>query len=200
MKPAPYTGLLFDLALQYGANKVRSDVAHYCALYEKHVGASREAFRSVLEIGVQAGGSLRMWKAYFPNAGIVGMDNDARCWNHRDEGAGIYVIIGDQSVRRDCERAAAIGTPYDLIIDDGGHRMKQQQESFDHLWSHVKAGGWYVIEDLQTSQREKYQDPGLPRTSTVLAEIADELCGGDRRRRIVEFHLYPWIVFMRKGA
>ncbi len=40
---------------------------------------------------------------------------------------------------------------FDVIIDNGGHTMKQQITSFVNLLPKVRTGGVYVIEDLQTS-------------------------------------------------
>ena len=43
------------------------------------------------------------------------------------------------------------GGDFDIIIDDGSHKMNHQQISFDVLFPHLKSGGIYVIEDLHTS-------------------------------------------------
>ena len=40
---------------------------------------------------------------------------------------------------------------FDIIVDDGGHSMKQQITSFTYLLPKVRSGGVYIIEDLQTS-------------------------------------------------
>ena len=40
---------------------------------------------------------------------------------------------------------------FDLIIDDGGHSMVQQQNTLDVYWSHVNRCGMFIMEDLQTS-------------------------------------------------
>ncbi len=38
--------------------------------------------------------------------------------------------------------------PFDLVIDDGGHTMKQQIVSLATLWRFVKPGGFYIAEGL----------------------------------------------------
>ncbi len=43
------------------------------------------------------------------------------------------------------------GVFFDIILDDGGHTMKQQITSFKILYPFVKKGGIYIIEDLHTS-------------------------------------------------
>ena len=90
----------------------------------------------------------------------------------------------------------------DIIVDDGGHTMKQQIVSLKTLLPSVRSGGLYIIEDLLTSYRTefggKYLDPsttiefikGLvddvqsaapPKNTTIgnhifSFEISDEIC------------------------
>ena len=42
------------------------------------------------------------------------------------------------------------GNDFDIIIDDGGHTMRQHQISLKVLFKALKPGGLYVIEDLHT--------------------------------------------------
>jgi hypothetical protein len=41
--------------------------------------------------------------------------------------------------------------PLDLIVDDGSHVNGDQITTFKTLFPHLNPGGYYVIEDLQTS-------------------------------------------------
>jgi hypothetical protein len=45
------------------------------------------------------------------------------------------------------------GGDFDIIIDDGGHSMEQQQVSLGFLFKFLKPGGIFVIEDLETSYK-----------------------------------------------
>ena len=56
---------------------------------------------------------------------------------------------------------------FDVIIDDGGHSMKQQITSLTHLFEKVRSGGIYIIEDLETSY-SSFPDCGyLVNTTTI---------------------------------
>jgi hypothetical protein len=65
--------------------------------------------------------------------------------------------------------AAAEG-PFDVVIDDGSHVSAHQITSFYFLFNHLRAGGFYVIEDIQTSfwpgrfEGAHISDPALART------------------------------------
>jgi hypothetical protein len=51
----------------------------------------------------------------------------------------------------------------DIIIEDGGHTMQQQQVSLGFLFPYVKANGLYIIEDLHSS----YIGPWLYNTTNT---------------------------------
>jgi hypothetical protein len=46
--------------------------------------------------------------------------------------------------------------PFDFIIDDGSHENAHQIETFGILWPHLKDGGVYIVEDVQTSYWPAY--------------------------------------------
>jgi len=94
------------------------------------------------------GGSLRMWREYFPNAEIHGVDlNIKRC----DEIPGVSLHALDANNHVEMTKLSQKHGPWDLVIDDGSHTMKHQQSSFVTLWPYVKSDGFYTIEDIHTS-------------------------------------------------
>lgn len=104
----------------------------------------------LLEIGLNRDNtnsipSLNMWKRYFfNNINITGFDIDNAFQKFSEE--NINIITGDQSQEIDLIKLKT--KAYDIIIDDGWHASKHQQISFKILWSSLKSGGFYVIEDL----------------------------------------------------
>ena len=125
---------------------------NFFAEYDFHFRDLREMSVRLLEIGVQNGGSLHMWKEYFPNAvEIIGIDVDERC--KKFESGNVRVYIGDQE---DIAFLDSIPGLFDVIIDDGGHTMTQQQTSFHRMFPKLKDGGIYVIEDLHTSYWKEF--------------------------------------------
>eukprot|EP00850_Spirogloea_muscicola_P016033 SM000127S26649 [mRNA] locus=s127:248946:250355:- [translate_table: standard] len=109
-----------------------------------------------LEIGLRAGASLSLWKEFFPQARIYGLDH-GKIWNQfvNDSDHRVHIFLGDQGDRTFLTYVVAqirgeVGE-LDFIIDDGGHTMDQQITSFSELMPLVRPGGWYFIEDLETS-------------------------------------------------
>ena len=107
----------------------------------------------ILEIGVLSRSSIDMYIEYFDKPYIVGMDNSDKS---RLVNNDWKFIQGDQSNVADLRRCVQGEDKFDIILDDGGHTMKQQQVSFGFLINHVKSGGYYIIEDIHTSLRNDY--------------------------------------------
>lgn len=121
--------------------------AHYLPAYRNEF--SLPVVTSVLEIGVAAGGSLRYWAKLFPDARVVGIDIDPRCKKHeRDH---IHVRIGSQGNVEFLRKVAAEFGPFDIILDDGSHKFKDQKASFVYLWQHLRKPGCYCVEDLHAN-------------------------------------------------
>jgi len=123
---------------------------HYFEIYDRHFSRFRNTDVRIVEFGVSQGGSIEMWRHYFgPQAEIVGVDINPEC--ARFERPRVRIVIGDQedreflaSLRQSCPRI-------DILIDDGGHTMRQQIATFEELFPHVSENGVYLVEDLHTS-------------------------------------------------
>lgn len=122
----------------------------YSPIYHSYFETIREQPLTVLEIGIGGGNSVGIWSDYFPHAQIHFIDiND---FSEKYDSDRIHCHQGDQSNRDDLERVMQhIGQPIDIIIEDGGHYMNQQQISFGTLFKYLKSDGLYFIEDLHTS-------------------------------------------------
>jgi len=138
--------MLDELANKYKTDKGPSG-HHHTKYYEQIFGNRRHEIKTVLEIGVYRGASLRMWAEFFPNAEIFGIDNNPKVQARTKH----KVFIGDQMDLIFLQKVIKeLNRPVDLIIDDGGHTQDQHIFTFELLWPSVAPGGYYAIEDLQT--------------------------------------------------
>jgi hypothetical protein len=129
-----------------------SDTNHnYTPVYHAIFGEDREKIKDVLEIGVHAGSSLRMWKEYFPNAQIIGLDVNQDCMKHKED--RIDVRMADQN--NPAQLTQVLGNhQFDFIVDDGSHERSHQIVSMQTLLPLLQDWGWYIIEDLSTGSIE----------------------------------------------
>lgn len=157
----------------------------FMAEYEKRIGHLIDEPICLLEIGTWDGRGLRAFREYFSKAKIVGLDINPQWEPEPDD--GIILLKGDQRKIEDLQRVGALGE-FDFIIDDGGHLPNEHIASFEFLWSFVKPGGWYVIEDSFTLFNECWTKPKDRTILHVIWEGLNEsvLCSkGD----IAEIHI-----------
>ncbi|HSS66740.1 MAG TPA: class I SAM-dependent methyltransferase [Gammaproteobacteria bacterium] len=176
--------LLSRIGTQYGTDKVSHG---FCTFYDRHLRTQRKRIAKVLEIGIFGGSSLYMWRDYFPNAVIHGMDLGPVNLDPVDR---ITTYVGDQEDRATLQAIIDnAGTDFDLIIDDGGHTMGQQQTSLGYLFPHVRPGGYYVVEDLHTSFMQRidlyedgkavdYYETGVGKCQSTTYEIIQAISEG----------------------
>ena len=121
-------------------------------VYEPYFNGIQEC-KHILEIGVYHGGSLQYLSDKFENAKIYGVDIEDKT---PFDGNNVKTYIVNQEDRESLNNfLKETDVKFDIIIDDGGHTMKQQQISFGVLFSTLKSGGLYILEDLHTSRLEQ---------------------------------------------
>jgi hypothetical protein len=149
---------------------------NYLRDYDVILTPKRSQARTVLEIGVKTGASLRMWRDYFSSADIIGIDVNPTCKEHED--GRIIVEIGKQTDAEFLDRVVA-GRSLDVVVDDGSHRWAHQIGTFLHLWPKLEAAGIYIVEDLHTSlaaNATSYGEPPSEAASTFFSRLARTVC------------------------
>jgi hypothetical protein len=132
---------------------------HYFPIYERHLARFRGRAVRVLEIGVYRGGGLELLRHYLgEEAELVGIDIDQG--SATAVGGRYPVEIGDQEDPDFLRRVAESHGPFDVVIDDGGHWMRQQIAAVETLFPLLNDGGVYLVEDCHTSYWPEYQEPG----------------------------------------
>jgi len=147
---------LDKISTHYGTDK-SSKIHNYCEKYEKWFPFDRLEPLKILEIGVLDGKSLLMWREFYPNATIVGIDIDPRCKEFQNVNDKIYVEIGSQDNSDFLSQVVSTYGSFDLILDDGSHMQSHIVFSFEHLFDSLKSEGIYVIEDSATSYWDNYE-------------------------------------------
>jgi 23S rRNA U2552 (ribose-2'-O)-methylase RlmE/FtsJ len=113
----------------------------------------------LLEVGIHKGGSLQLWRDYFPRDTIVGID--LRLPENFVPGERVQVFEGSQSDERFLSEVAKKTAPegFDIIIDDASHIGELTKTTFWHLFDHhLKPGGLYAIEDWCTGYWDDFPD------------------------------------------
>lgn len=148
---------LARIARKYSTDKAAH--THYLRNYEEHFRDLLGKEIRLLELGVRSGGSLLMWRDYFPEGLIVGLDINPVPLE--DESGRIRIYQGAQQDTALLDRIARETAPggFDAIIDDCSHIGVLSRVSFWHLFdNHLKSGGLYVVEDWGTGYWDSWVD------------------------------------------
>ncbi len=140
---------------------------HYFEVYDTHFSRYRDTDVHVLEFGVSEGGSLQMWKEYFgKRCKIYGVDINPCCKDLEED--RIKIFIGDQEDREFLRSLVKEIPRIDILIDDGGHRMRQQINTFEEIFPHIEDDGIYLCEDMHTSYFKGWGGGGYKRKGTFV--------------------------------
>lgn len=156
-----YNTATFEVGLQQLGEWYRTDKAlhhHFCDFYEQHL--PRKITR-LLEVGVMHGASLRMWRDWYLDAEIHGVDISPPT-----KVQGCHVHQADATHYETARQLFFDYGTFDIVIDDGSHLWHEQQQTFDLAWEMLLGpDGVFVMEDLHTSAWESYR--GYATISTV---------------------------------
>lgn len=148
---------LRKLAIAFETDKdgIAHDCHHYANPYQHHFAPIRKKTLNILEIGIGGyddphggGQSLRMWRAFFPNSNIYGIDIYEKKLH---DSRRIKTFQGSQVDEAFLRRVVNEIGVIDVVIDDGSHLSQHVITTFQILFPLLAPDGIYAIEDLQTS-------------------------------------------------
>lgn len=129
----------------------------YLRNYEVWFATLRDQPVRLLELGINRGGSLLLWRDYFERGVIAGLDLEP---SHVDDASGrVHIYQGRQEDTTVLDKIGAELGPFDIVIDDASHLAAPTRISFWHMFErHLKPGGLYAIEDWGTGYWDSWPD------------------------------------------
>lgn len=124
----------------------------YLEVYENIFNSRRENI-SLLEIGVSRGYSLMLWKDFFINSKIIGLDINISNLIFKPNGFEVYEVDATKEFNLN---EILKDQKFDFIIDDGSHLLDHQISSFNILFPRLKNNGIYLIEDISNIDQAKH--------------------------------------------
>jgi len=180
---------LTDIGLKHQTDKATHH--GYTRIYEQYLHHLRDQPITLLELGwgghedpESGGASVAMWREYFPNATVIGVDVEPKV-NHLD---GVDFHQGSQADPGFLQGLHDRYGDFDVIIDDASHLSSLTIRSWELLYPRLKPGGLYFVEDVHMAYHahfygadEANPDPdgctstGKPTAMQYLRRLADEV-------------------------
>jgi hypothetical protein len=215
-----YRNNLSQLAILFRSDKHGQH--YYTQHYQRHFKILRREKLNILEIGVggyknpkAGGGSLRMWKVYFPKSHIFGVDIYDKTYHNEKR---IKTFCGSQIDEEFLKRVVREIGSVDIIIDDGSHYNDHVITTFKILFPLLSPKGIYIVEDVQTSYWSEFgginwggsSDLAAPYTSMNFFKslidglnyeefTSEEYTPTYFDKHIIAMHFYHNLIFIYKG-
>lgn len=167
---------LSGLSEKYYTDK-HFDHDYFNKLYDSKFLKIKNSATKIVELGVHEGQSINIWREFFKNAEIIGIDCqiDRAEIDNKERVHLMNMTIGYDD-NNELKEFSKKHNDIDLFIDDGSHIMKDQQVVLGIMFKSIKSGGIYVLEDLHTSISVK-QDPNSiwkSEKSTITLDMLEE--------------------------
>ena len=152
---------LADISDHIGYPHTSTKPRRFYELYEQYFSVLADQPVTLLELGVYTGESVKVWASYFTRGRVIGGDIE-------DHGADLTAYpnaIFERADQRDKERLGAICAKeapdgLDIVIDDAAHYGSWSWQSYQILFSRLKPGGLYIVEDWGTGYFDDWHDGG----------------------------------------
>jgi len=130
----------------------KNTIHSYLELYQKLLNDKRDTAKNVLEVGINLGGSIKMWHDFFTNATIHGIDimDIKDVWDEIKDKERILLYSPMDAYNEEYfnENFLNKNIKCDFLLDDGPHSL-QSMIFFIKMYSKIMTDdGILIIEDV----------------------------------------------------
>jgi 23S rRNA U2552 (ribose-2'-O)-methylase RlmE/FtsJ len=137
----------------------------YLELYQGLLSHKKDTAKNILEIGISAGGSIKLWSDFFKNAVVHGVDilPSESIWDVIKYKDNIVVHASTDAYNEAFFTEHFLHhIQFDMILDDGPHTLESMLQ-FIKLYSQVMTDdGILIIEDVQAFEWIEHLQHAVP--------------------------------------
>ena len=126
----------------------------YLNLYENLLKSKKYSAKNILEIGIYKGGSIKMWKDYFVNATVYGLDiiHINSVWDviKNNDKIKLYTSVDAYNEEFFNNTFLNKNIKFDMMIDDGPHSLESMKKFINLYLRLLEDNGILIIEDIQS--------------------------------------------------
>jgi len=168
---------LFSFYKTDKANFYNNKKGHgYTSFYETHLKKLKNKNLKILEVGSFSGASAASFTKYFPNSEVFCVDLNISSFVYSSKKIHVFGanIINKKVIINILNKIKKKYNfdQFDIIIDDGSHKLFDMLFSLNTLYKHVKKGGYYVIEDYKLAEiYDHLNQPNEISISTLIEKL-----------------------------
>jgi len=150
---------LENLFIKYGSDKAntwnnKKNSGHgYTKFYLKILRRLRKKNLNILEIGSYAGASAAAFSKFLPKSNIYCLDVNISNFKYASKKITVYGMDASnvKSYKNFLNKIHVLknGKFFDIIIDDGSHKLNDILKTLKIYFMHLKPKGYYIIEDYR---------------------------------------------------
>jgi hypothetical protein len=131
----------------------KQTIHSYGPVYEQLLRPLTDINCTILEVGIQLGGSMLLWHDLLPNSFVIGVDIE-KAYDisipERMETDRYKFFIENAYCLETIDKIKAIAKDgIDVAIDDGPHTLESKEQFLELYLPLLKKGGVAIIEDIQ---------------------------------------------------
>ena len=134
----------------------------YSNFYEKHLNIFKNNKVNILEIGSYSGSSAASFAKYFPQSNIYCLDINITNFNISSKNIKVFGLDVANTKMLDSFFKSINASNnfefFDIIIDDGSHKLSDILKSINFFYKNLKPNGFYIIEDFKFPNYYKHLD------------------------------------------
>lgn len=154
----------------------KNTIHSYLPTYQNIISKKKDSALNVLEIGISAGGSIKLWHDYFTQATIHGLDiiKDNDIWIEIKNKERIKIYSSTNAYDDKFFNSNFLKKmKCDIIIDDGPHTLDSMKK-FIKLYSQIMTNdGVLIIEDIKSLDWCKELKKEVPENLQKFIKIYD---------------------------
>lgn len=132
----------------------KNTVHSYLPLYQKLFIGKKTTAKKVLEVGINNGGSIKLWSDFFTNAVVYGLDsmNITDVWGEIKDKENIKLLTSVDAYNEEYFNStfSNVDIKFDVLLDDGLRTLENMRQ-FIKLYSQIMSDdGILIVEDVQS--------------------------------------------------
>jgi hypothetical protein len=156
--------------------------------YQVHFARFQNSKVALVEIGVQSGGSIKMFTDVLGGScHYYGCDINPKCNNFASQLATI-TIMDQGDPQQWVNFYSKVVNMVVIIVDDGGHQPFQMLITLQQSFTHVNPGGVHLVEDIHGTNGD-YNAGFFSPAADFLGAVSDQ---------VASVHLYPFVLVVQK--